>query len=164
MDLCPKVWTPQPNWRVMSLYGGIYLFICLFIYFTGICVQSCGLAQPNWLDIFVYGDLCPKLWTPQPNWFDIGSIYLCRGICDLSCGRPSLIGLICLCRGIYVQSCGYPSLTGLICLCTGIYVQSCGHPSLTGLICCGVETKLSHNWLFYIWWTAGRIMVHIWYF
>ena len=27
--------------------------------------------QPNWLDIFVYGDLCPKLWTALPNWLDI---------------------------------------------------------------------------------------------
>ena len=40
-DLCPKLWTPQPNW----------------------------------LDVFMYGDLAPKLLTPQPNWLNI---FMCK--------------------------------------------------------------------------------------
>ena len=28
-------------------------------------------AQPNWLDIFMYEDLCPKLWTPLLDRCDV---------------------------------------------------------------------------------------------
>ena len=56
-DLCPKLWTPQPNWRDIFVYRGL--------------CPKLRTPQPNWLDIFMYGDLCPKLWTPQPNWLDI---------------------------------------------------------------------------------------------
>ena len=34
--------------------------------------------QPKWLDIFVNSDLCPKLWTPQLNWLDI---FVYRDLC-----------------------------------------------------------------------------------
>ena len=73
-DLCPKLWTPQPNWLDIFVYGDL--------------CPKLWTPQPNWLDIFVYGDLCPKLWTPQPNWLD-----LCTGICVQSCG---LTGMACL--------------------------------------------------------------------
>ena len=59
---------------VMSLYGGIYLFI----YFYGDSCPKLWTPQPNWRDIFVYGDLCRKLWTPQPNWLDI---FVCGDLC-----------------------------------------------------------------------------------
>ena len=112
-DLCPKLWSPQPNWLDIFVYGDlcpklwtpqpswldIYVFIYLFIYNNFICREhrKKGAAreelnpnirqpyifvyenlcpklwtpQPSWLDIFLYGDLRPKFWTPQPNWLDI---------------------------------------------------------------------------------------------
>ena len=87
-DLCPKLWTPQPNWFDMGL-----IYLC-----TGICVQRCGRPSLTGVlclctGVFIYlfyGDLCPKLWTPKPNWLNL-FVY-----------------------GDYVQSCGHPSLTGLV--------------------------------------------------
>ena len=61
-DLCPKLWTPQPNWLNIFMYGDL--------------CPKLWTPQPNWRDIFVYGDLCPKLWQPSLT----GLIYLCTGI------------------------------------------------------------------------------------
>ena len=56
-DLCPKLWTPQPNW--------------LDIFVNGDLCPKLWTHQPNWLDIFKCGDLCPKLWTPLLDRCDV---------------------------------------------------------------------------------------------
>ena len=56
-DLCPKLWTPQLNWLDIFVYGEL--------------CPKLWMPQPNWLDIFVYGDLCPKLWSPLLDWRDV---------------------------------------------------------------------------------------------
>ena len=66
----------------------------------GVLCQKWWTPQPNWPDMFMYGVLCPKWWTLQPNWREM------------------------FMYGVYVLSSGHPSLTGVICLCTGFYVQS----------------------------------------
>ena len=90
-DLCPKFWTPQPNWPHILVYGDL--------------CPKLWTPQPNLLDIFMYGDSCPTLWTPQPNWLEIFVF-----------------------RGLYVQSRGHPSLTGLTYLRLGICVQKLWTP------------------------------------
>ena len=55
-------------------------------------------TQPNWLDIFVYGDLCSKLWTPQPNWLDI---FVYGDLCP-KLWSPCLTDVMCLFMMIFV--------------------------------------------------------------
>ena len=127
-DLCPKYWTPQPNWPHILVYGDL--------------CPKLWTPQPNWLDIFMYGDSCPTLWTPQPNWLDI---FVFRGLYVQSCGHPSLTGLTYLCLVICVQSCGLPYLTGSTYLCTGICVQSCALPCLTSVMCLFMSIFVSNS-------------------
>ena len=75
--LCPKLWTPQPNWPDIFVYGDSspklwtpkLKWLDIFVY--GVLCPKFWTPQPNWPDIFVYGVLCPKLWTPLPNWRDV---------------------------------------------------------------------------------------------
>ena len=72
-----------------SLIGLIYLFLGIYLQNCGhpsltaliyLCtwtnVQSFGHPTLTRLILFVYRDLCPKLWTHKPNWLDIVLLFI----------------------------------------------------------------------------------------
>ena len=64
------VWSIVPDTpALLACY--VFVWGYLFINFYGDLCPKLWTLQPNLRDISVYGNLCPKLWTPQPNWLDI---------------------------------------------------------------------------------------------
>ena len=110
----------------------------LDIFMYGHLCPKLWTPQPNWLDIFVFWDLCPKLWTPQPNWLDI---FVFGDLChiDHNFRQCCKCFLKFNCNLIIVPEKPHWGGNNKVCM----YVQSCGRPSLTGLIysCTGINVQ-----------------------
>ena len=148
IDSLTLVKSPQPH---ASLAGVICLYIGFLLISSGHPnLTGAGFlvkvvdtpARVNWHEMFVYGDICPTQWTPQPNWHDMYA----HGTFGPKQWTPQPNWHEVFAHGDYCPSSGHPNLTGVMCLCTGISVQSCGHLSLTGTMCyIGIGPKLWTN-------------------